>query len=492
MNKLKRYLALDFGAESGRAIAAHFDGHRIELEILHRFSTDSTNMLGTLFWDFPGFIRNVKLGLTAYSAKYGPELGGIACDSWGVDFGLLDNTGHLLGNPVHYRDKRTKGMTEKLHAIIPARTLYQRTGIQILEINTIYQLYYLVLSNSPLLDKAVSMLLLADLVSYMLTGIPVQEYTLATTSEMYDVKKGDWSSDSLLSAKIPPGIMPDIIAPGTVVGPILDSVAIECGLASTPIIAAGSHDTASAVAAVPAVGDDWLYISSGTWSLMGAELNSPIINDATFAKNFTNEGGVDGTIRFLKNITGMWILEECRRTWAKEGEKLDYATITRLGEQAAPLQRVINPTDIRYQAPGEMPSRINQALKESKQLPAREKGEFIRLILDSLALCYRYTGETLEELTGRKYNVIHIVGGGSQNTLLNQLTADATGKVVKAGPVEATALGNSLMQAMALGDIGSLAEGREVIRNSVEVTTYQPSGNSERWNDAYQRFLKLL
>ena len=492
MMQLKRYVALDFGAESGRAIAASFNGKAIELETLHRFTTHSTTMLGTLYWDFPSFIRNIKVGLSAYSAKYGSKLSGIACDSWGVDFGLLDKTGHLLANPVHYRDPRTQGMAEKLHAIIPSRTLYQRTGIQLMEFNTIYQLYSMVLANSPLLDKAVSMLMIADLVSYFLSGTPAQEYTLATTSGMYDAEKRDWSRDTLLSAKIPPVMMPEIVAPGTVVGSLLDGVAGEVGLGPTPVIAPGSHDTASAVAAVPAVGEDWLYISSGTWSLMGAELASPILNDATFSRNFTNEGGVDGTIRFLKNISGMWMLQECRRVWAKAGEELDYATMIRLGAEAEPFQRVVNPNDERLMFPGgDMPERINAALRESGQSEAKEKGDFIRLCLESLALAYRHTATALAELTGKKYNVIHIVGGGSQNRLMNQFAADATGMTVKAGPVEATALGNALMQALALGDIASLAEAREVVRNSVEVTTFEPSGDRSGWDDLYSRFLKL-
>ncbi len=492
MTQVKRYMALDFGAESGRAIAASFDGRQVELDILHRFTTYSTTMLGTLYWGFPSFIRNVKVGLSAYSAKYGPKLDGIACDSWGVDFGLLDKTGHLLANPVHYRDSRTDGIPEKLHAVVPARTLYQRTGIQIMAINTIYQLYAMVLANSPLLDKAVSMLMIADLVSYFLSGTPVQEYTMATTSEMYDAEKRDWSRDTLLSAKIPPGMMPEIVAPGTIVGPILDSVANECGLATAPIIAPGAHDTASAIAAVPAVNEDWLFLSSGTWSLMGAELSAPIINDAAYAKNFTNEGGVDGSIRFLKNITGMWMLQECRRAWEKEGESLSYAEIARLGEEAEPFQRVVNPNDARFMAPGGMPDRINAALRETGQPEAREKGEFVRLCLESLAVAYRHTAQSLAELTGKQYSTLHIVGGGSQNKLLDQLAADATGLVVKAGPVEATALGNSLMQALALGDVGSLSEVREVVRNSVEVTTFEPRGDRSRWDEFYARFLKIV
>ncbi|MDR1612862.1 MAG: rhamnulokinase [Planctomycetota bacterium] len=493
MAQVKRYVALDLGAGSGRAIAAAFDGKKVDLEVLHRFSTNSTSMLGTLYWEFPSFIRHIKLGLSAYAGKYGCNPAGIACDSWGVDFGLLEKTGHLLANPVHYRDMRTNGIAEKLHAVIPARTLYQRTGIQIMSINTIYQLYSLVLANSPLLDKAVSMLLIADLASYFLTGTPVQEYTTATTTEMYDAEKMDWSRDSLLSAKIPPGMMPEIIAPGTVIGPLLDGVASECGLGPTPVIAPGSHDTASAVAAVPAEGEDWLYISSGTWSLMGAELTSPIINDATFSKNFTNEGGVDGTIRFLKNISGMWMLQECRRAWEKEeGKASDYDSLDRAGEAAEPFARFVNPNDERFLAPGNMPERINAALRETGQPEAREKGDFVRLCYESLALAYRHTAQTVGELTGRKFNVIHIVGGGSLNTLLNQLAADAAGMVIKAGPVEATAFGNSLMQAVALGDIASLAEARQVVRNSVRVSTFEPSGDRDRWDEAYSRYLKLL
>lgn len=492
MARTKRYMALDLGAESGRAIVSAFDGKRMELEVLHRFTTHSVRMRDTLYWDFPSFLRNMKVGLSAYSAKYGSDLAGIACDSWGVDFGLLDKHGNLLSNPVHYRDARTNGVPEKLHEVLPSRNIYQRTGIQIMSINTIYQLYSMVLSNSSILDKAVSMLMIADLCAYFLSGEAVQEYTLATTSEMYDAEKKDWARDTLLSAKIPPNLMPEIVAPGTVIGPLLESVAGDCGLGQVPVIAPGCHDTASAVAAVPASGDDWLYVSSGTWSLMGAELTEPIINDASFSRNFTNEGGVDGTIRFLKNICGMWMIQECRRVWTKEdGKETDYGELVRLSADAEPFARLINPNDSRFLAPGGMPERINQALRESGQPEAKTKGEFVRLCVESLALAYRATIQSLEEVTKRKYRVLHVVGGGSQNRQLNQMAADATGMVVKAGPVEATAFGNALMQAIALGDIASLSEARDVVRNSCAVETYEPSGDASRWDEAYARFKKL-
>ncbi|MCL1899881.1 MAG: rhamnulokinase [Promicromonosporaceae bacterium] len=467
MTQLKRYVALDLGAESGRAIAASFDGKVMELEVLHRFATHSTAMLGTLYWDFPSFMREIKFGLSAYTAKYGAKLSGIACDAWGVDFGLLDKTGHLLSNPVHYRDARTKGMAEKLHAIIPSRTLYQRTGIQIMEINTIYQLYSMVRANSPLLDKAVSMLLIADLISYFLSGTPAQEYTLATTSEMYDAEKRDWSRDTLLSAKIPPVMMPEIVAPGTVVGPLLDAVAAECGLSPTPVIAPGSHDTASAVVGAPLRAGS-AYISSGTWSLVGVELDAPILSAAAREAGFTNELGADGTVRFLKNVAGLWVFDECRRQWEREGTPQPLAELLAQTAAQPPSARVIDLNGPQFLPPGDMPARVREAAR-AEGLAADHPAQAARLVLDSLAHAYAAAIRQAGALTGSPIREVVVVGGGSQNRLLNHLTAAATGLPVVAGPVEAAALGNVLIQARAVGG------GGQTLTELRSLTTPNPS-----------------
>jgi rhamnulokinase len=487
----RKYLAFDLGAESGRAIAGILDGGKMTLDVLHRFPNGPVRLLDTIYWDAPGIHRELRAGLQAYKAKYGAELAGLGTDSWGVDFGLLDRNGDLLGNPVHYRDARTDGMPEALFKIVPRKDLYARTGIQVMQLNTIYQLFALAKNDSPLLQVARSLLCMADLQNYFFTGEKAQEFSLATTTQMYDPVKNEWATDLLAQVGIPTGILPEIVAPGSVVGTLRESIAQEYGVKSCPVIAPACHDTAAAVAAVPGTGDDWLYLSSGTWSLLGAEIPEPIINDRSCALNFTNEGGVDGTYRFLKNITGLWIVQECKREWTREGVDMDYAEITRLAEEAPGLKTIINPADESFLTPGDMPRKIAAYCSKTGQAAPESKGAFVRAALESLALIYRKTLGEIESLTGKTYQTIHIVGGGSQNRLLNQFTADATGRTVKTGPVEATAFGNCLMQAIALGDVGSLAEAREIVRNSIEMETFTPAKNRSAWEDAYGRFAKL-
>lgn len=485
MSAVRRYLAFDLGAESGRAIAGSLEGGKLSLDVLHRFPNGAVSVLDTLYWDVIGIHRELQTGLAAYGAKYGKVLDSIGTDSWGVDFGLLGSDGHLLGNPVHYRDSRTDGMPEALFKTVPKRKLYSRTGIQVMPINTIYQLYAMVKSGSPLLDMADSMLMIADLQNYFFTGEKAQEFSLATTSQMYDPNASDWATETLQTLGIPTRILPEVVAPGSVVGNLRVPVAQSCGVTSCPVIAPACHDTAAAVAAVPAEGDDWLYLSSGTWSLLGAELPEPLINEETEAANFTNEGGVDGTFRFLKNITGLWIVQECRRQWERAGQSHDYAEITQMASEAQPFKAVIDPADPSFLSPGDMPARITEFCHRTGQPVPESKGEFVRIALESLALVYRRTVETIERLTGREYGTLHIVGGGTQNKLLNQFAADATGLQVKTGPVEATAFGNCLMQAIAIGDIGSLSEAREIVRASVEIDAYEPASNRDVWHKAY-------
>lgn len=491
-NSGKRYLAFDLGAESGRAIAGTLDQGKLTLDTLHRFTTGAVRMGNTLFWDMPGILRELSNGLGLYGQKYGSELAGIGVDSWGVDFGLLDKNGELIGNPVHYRDARTNGVPEKLFRKMSRRDIYQYTGIQHMQINTLFQLYAMRLNESPALSIAQKILPIADLINYYLCGETVAEYTLATTTQMLDVHNGSWNSELCQLIGLHRELLPEIVASASVIGTLRDYWSSGAGVnVNTPIIAPACHDTAAAVAAVPAGNRDWLYISSGTWSLLGAELSQPNISDAAFRADFTNEGGVDSTYRFLKNIMGLWLIQECRRTWEQRGQTYDYATLAHLAEHAEPFRTIINPADARFLPPGDMPGRIAQFAQETGQPVPENPGQFIRASLESLALCYRQNIANLREITRLNPQVIHIVGGGSQNNLLNQFAADATGILVKAGPVEATALGNCLMQATSLGDIGSLNEAREIVRNSVQITEFTPSLEREEWDEAFNRYMNL-
>ena len=487
----KRFLAFDLGAESGRAMVVHFDGKKMLLEELHRFNNAPVRVQNTLHWDALNIYKEIRTGLSAYVSKYGSELEGISCDSWGVDYGLLDKHGRLISNPVHYRDSRTNGIPEKLFNKVSRKEIFNRTGIQIMQINTLFQLFAESKYEHSFLDQAETMLWMADLQHYFLSGEKAQEYTLATTSQMIAHQTGDWDRTLIKQCGIPDSMLPEIVAPGSVIGVLTESLSKELGLRQVPIIASACHDTAAAVAAVPAKGDDWLFLSSGTWSLLGAELTSPQVNEKTFQMNFTNEGGVDGTIRFLKNIMGLWLVQECRREWERNGEPLTYTQIVDLANAAAPLVSYVDPNDESFLAPGDMPNRICDFCKRTRQPIPETKGAIIRCALESLALEYRRSIDFIENVTGKSFSTLHIVGGGSQNKLLNQFASDATGKVVITSPVEATAYGNGLMQAIALGILGSLSEAREVVRSSVEVAAYTPTENRNKWDDAYKTFLEL-
>lgn len=485
---MNRYVAFDLGAESGRVIVGTLQDGRMNLEVLHRFPNGPVQIGETLHWDVLGIHRELKTGLQAYGAKHGRELRSIGCDSWGVDFGLLDRNGALLGNPVHYRDARTDGIPERLFRNVPKKDVFRHTGIQIMQINTLYQLYSMQCSDSPLLPLAETLLPIADLQHYFFTGEKAAEFSLATTTQMYDPTRKEWATDMLQTLGLPVHILPDVIAPGTVLGTLRERIAQECGVRQAGVVAPACHDTASAVAAVPAVGEDWMYLSSGTWSLLGVEVAEPIIEDRSYQLNFTNEGGVDGTYRFLKNIMGLWGVQECKRQWEREGEAMDYNEIVAMAAAADPFHTRIDPGDESFLAPGGMPARIEAYCRERNRPVPPSKGSMIRSLFEGLAMVYRETIEQIESLTGRTYKTLHIVGGGSQNRLLNQFVADCTGKVVQAGPVEATAYGNCLMQAIALGDIGSLAEARAIVRASVACETFEPSADRAVWEERYAGF----
>lgn len=488
MTEQKRYMALDFGVGHGIAVAGAFDGSNLELEVMHRFRVRHTEMLGTSYWDFPGLIIHAKKGLDAYSAKHGPELSGVACNSWGSDFGFLDKTGHLLANPVHHQDSRTEGAVERLLSIFPARSLYQRTGIHARREGTLCQLFSMAQSNSPLLDKAVTMLLIADLVSYFLSGTPVQEYTNATTTGMYDASSRDWSRDIILGSKIPPGMVPEVVAPGTVIGSLLDSVASECSLGSTPVIAPASHGTACAMAAVPALNENWVCINSGYVNHVALELAEPVITDASFSAGFGNYGGADGSIRLQKGIVGMGVLDGLVEMWSREdGVEVPVEEAFRLAEGAESLQRFVNPSDTRLFEARNTPGVIKVLLKEHGHSKSLERGEQARIFIESVVMELRRTIDKLQELSGKRIDTVHFVGRGADAPVICQSIANATGRVVKAGLVEVNAIGNIILQMMALGHVGSLSEGREVVSRSFRATEYVPC-DQERWREAYGRF----
>lgn len=484
------YLALDLGAESGRAILGQFDGSRLTLQPIHRFPNGPVNIMGHLYWDVPRLWAEMKEGLAVYRREHRGELASIGLDTWGVDFALLGRHDVLLGLPFNYRDARTAGMIEKAFSIVPRNEIFAQTGIQFMEINTLYQLLAMRLADDPLLDEARTLLMIPDLFNYWFTGVKAVEFSIATTSQFYDPRRGDWAYPLLGKLGLPAHILPKINQPGTILGPLLPSVAEEIGLEKVKLVAPACHDTGSAVAAVPATGEDFAYISSGTWSLMGVETREPVINDDSLAYNFTNEGGVCGTFRLLKNIMGLWLVQQCRSTWQQAGEDLSYPELTDLAAQAAPFRAVLDPDCPDFLRPGDMPARIRNYCQRTGQVIPETKGEIIRCALESLALRYRWVIERLELLVNHPINTIHIVGGGSQNQLLSQFAADATRRMVIAGPVEATAAGNLMMQAISFGHIGSLAEGREVIRRSFEVTAYEPH-ESAGWDEAYDRFNQL-
>ncbi len=485
------YIAIDLGAESGRVIGGRFDGDRLSLGDAYRFASAPVRLPDGLHTDVLRIWTEIKAGMFQVVSQSEGGLDGVGVDTWGVDFALLDRQGGLLSNPYHYRDSMTDGMLEEAFRRVPRAEIFEQTGIQFMPINSLYQLLALRLRQPALLDAAATLLWIPDLFNYWLSGRQISESSIASTSQCYDPRRGDWAVPLLEKLTLPTRIFLPVVPPGTTVGDLDPLVAEEVGLKNPiPVITPGGHDTALAVAAVPARGKDFVYLSSGTWSLMGAELTEPCITDRSLAGNFTNEGGVCGTFRFLKNISGLWVLQECRRTWAHQGKQLSYAELTELAKKAAPLRSLIDVDDSAFAKPGDMPARIREFCKRSGQPAPESTGEIVRCALESLALKYRQVLERLEQTLGRKLEPLHIVGGGTQNQLLNQFAANATGRQVVAGPVEATAIGSIMMQAMALGHIRTLADGRELVRRSFEVSTYEPQ-DAAVWEQAYQRLAAL-
>jgi len=478
MAKEHRFVAVDFGAESGRALLGTVSDGKITLRELHRCPNGPVRTLGKNHWNILRLFEETKQGIRVAVAETGDDIHGIGVDTWGVDFGLFDEAGELLGNPYHYRDLRTDGMLDKAFEVVSKREIFEHTGIQFMQINTLYQLYSMVLAGSPALKHASTLLMTPDILNYWLTGRRVSEFSIASTSQCLNPRTNDWARDLLAKFGIPTHIFADIVMPTEKIGALVEDVSLEvAGAKGVPVFAPATHDTGSAVAAVPAKGDDWAYISSGTWSLMGLELEQPVINDDSLNANFTNEGGVCGTYRFLKNIMGLWLVQECRRTWQKQGDELSYSELMQMAQESDGFVSVVDPNASVFLTPGDMPARIQAFCKETGQPVPETKGQIVRCALDSLALEYRLTVESLDRMSGKHVKNIHIVGGGTQNTLLNQLAADCTGRTIITGPIEATAIGNVLIQAMGAGVVSSLAEAREIVRNSFGVVTYQPRPN---------------
>ena len=491
----KAYLAIDIGASSGRHVAGLFNGGKLRLEEVFRFENGPVTAGGHLYWDVLRQWTHVKDGLRAAATKLDATPVSVGVDTWGVDFGLLGHDDELLGYPVCYRDARTNGMLDHAFGVVPREEIFSQTGLQFMQINTLYQLLAMRLNKSPLLDVAESFLMMPDLFHWLLTGIKTNEFTNATTTQFFDPRKRTWAYPLLERLGLPTTLFRETTPPGSTLGPLLGSVASETGLGSVQVVTPGTHDTASAVLAVPFTGQSsakptWCYISSGTWSLMGVEVPGPVINDKCLSLNFTNEGGVGDTIRLLKNIGGLWLLQECRRVWNLAGKNYSWDDLTRMSSAAKPLASLIDPDAPEFLAPQNMPEAIRAFCQRTGQSVPGDEGAILRCALDSLALRYRQVLGWLEELTGGHIETIHIVGGGAQNKQLSQAAADACNRRVIAGPVEATAVGNVLMQAVAAGDITDIAQAREVVARSFGVETYEPR-ETAKWDEAFERFKKL-
>jgi rhamnulokinase len=483
-------VSVDLGAQSGRVALGRFDGSRLTVDELHRFPNVPVRVEGTLHWDALRLYDGILDGLRAAARASGGGIDSVGVDTWGLDFALLDRSGRMLRNPVHHRDRRTDGVMEDVFAEVPARELYERTGIQLMPVNTVFQLRALAAAGDPVLDAAETLLFMPDLFHYWLSGTRASEYTIATTSQCYDVRGGAWDLELVERLGIPSTLFAEVVRPGTVLGSLRADLVEDTRLVGAAVVAPASHDTAAAVASVPFRRPGSAYISSGTWSLVGIETPAPVIDERTYAANLTNEGGVDGAIRLLKNVTGLWLLHECRRTWALEGDEREFADLVAAAEASPPLQALVDPNTPAFLPPGDMPARIRERCFATAQTPPASDGAVVRCILESLALKYRETVELLEAATGVAPPEIHVVGGGALNRPLCQWTADATGLPVIAGPVEAAEVGNLAVQAIALGELASLDEARDVLRASFDFEVYEPRAR-EPWDEAYARFARL-
>jgi rhamnulokinase len=484
------YIACDLGAGSGRVILGSIVDGKLTLDEIHRFTSEPVRMGDSIRWNVIGIFQELKAGLRKV-AESGRQVASVSVDSWGVDYALLNARQPLLALPHQYRDPRTDAVYEATVKEAGTKELiFAETGLQFMSINTLYQLIAELEQNPDLLGVADQFLNIGDYVNFLFSGAAKAEQSLASTTQIYNPRTRGWSKELIKAFGLPERIFPEIVPSGTKLGKLLLEIREETNLPEIDVIASCSHDTGAAVAAVPATGDDWAFLSSGTWSLIGVELPSPLINEKVRACNFTNEGGFGGTTRFLKNITGMWLLQELQREWKREGRELDYDELTRQAAKAEPFRSLINPSDDRFAKPGNMAEKIAAFCRETGQPAPETQGQFARCVYESLALLYRSTLDDVEQLTGRTIRKLHIVGGGSKSTLLNQFAGNATGRTVVAGPVEATAAGNVLIQAIALGHVGSLAAAREIVRASFPVQEFKPEQNAE-WQRAAERFAQI-
>lgn len=486
---MRHYLAMDFGASSGRAMLGHFDGDTLQLEELHRFENGAVEGAdGHLHWDAEGLFQEIVTSLEL-AANRGVQLESIGIDTWGVDYGLLGEDGGLLAQPFNYRDGRTDGQMEAVFDQVSADDIFGATGIQFMQINTLFQLYSE--KNSENMQKAKTLLFMPDLFNYLLTGVARCERSIASTSQCYNPVSHEWASGMLEALGLGNVPWAPFIDAGEVLGPVQDSIARATGIGPVPVVAVAGHDTASAVVAVPATEEDFVYLSSGTWSLMGAELDKPLIGEASRGYNFTNEIGYGRTVRFLKNITGLWLQQECRRFWQEAGKKYSWKELEAMAEAAEPFRTVINCDDASFATPGDMPNKIAKWCEAHGQPVPEAPGAFIRAIFEGLALRYRWVVERLEELQGKPFTAVHVVGGGSANDLLNRFTASATGKKVLAGPTEATAIGNIAVQMLGLGHVDSLGHARDIVGKSFPTASFDPE-ETEVWSEAAKRFSSIF
>lgn len=492
MGETGRFLTFDLGAESGRAVLGIVDGGKISLHEVHRFPNEPQRILDRFHWDTVRLFAEIKRGLAKCVTDHPGDISGIGVDTWGVDFVLLDQRDDLLGLPYHYRDARTDGMMEEVFRIVPREDVYRTTGIQFMQLNTLYQLMALRVGGSRILEMARSFLMTPDLLNFWLTGVKANEFTNATTTQCFDPNAGRWATEMLWKLGIATEFLGSVVQPGTVLGPLHRTTQEETGAGPVQVIAPATHDTGSAVAAVPAEGEGaWAYISCGTWSLVGVESPHPVINDRTLTCNLTNEGGVCGTYRLLRNVMGLWLLQQCRQSWARTDRTYAYNELARMAADAPAFATLIDPDDPSFLKPRDMPEAIAQYCARTGQAVPSSVASYVRAIIEGLALKYRWVVERLEEVTGKTIATVHIIGGGSQNALLCQATADACGKRVLAGPVEATALGNIAVQAMAAGVVPDLPSARAMIGRSFPLIEYMPA-NVQDWERPYRKFLELL
>ncbi len=485
----KRVLAFDFGASSGRAIIGVFDGEKIELREVHRFSNDPVTINGTVYWDVQRLFFEIKQGIL--KAKEDGGFDSIGIDTWGVDFGLLRKDGTLIENPVHYRDKRNDGMAEFAKKYMSHEEMYDITGIQFMDFNTVFQLLSLKENRPYILEEADTLLFMPDLLSYFLSGVKSTEYSIATTSQMVDLKTRDWSDKIINDLGLKKDILTPIVATGTIIGQLSDEICEELGVPKADIVSVASHDTQSAITAAPCEYEDFAFISCGTWSLFGTEVKEPVLNEASKKLNVTNEGGYDYSIAFLKNICGLWLIQESRRQWIREGKEYSYAELEKMALECEPFKCFIDPDAPEFATMGNLPQRVKDYCKKTNQYVPQTVGEIMRCIYESLALKYRLTFDGIMECTGKIYDRIHVMGGGTKDKLLLQMTAQSCNVDVYGGPIEATALGNIAIQFMSSGVIEDIKQARKIIARGENLKLYTPTDRDE-WEKAYEAFKEIV